>query len=1102
MTQRFRFFDWCQTRQGGTAVLLVLGSGLLIGYFGWIALIAPPSPTFRLDFANARWIQASSEQGNNICFRKDIYLTEIPRYAWLQVTGVDGFKLFVNGQRAGISGKTAESDPTVFGLLVGGNESLICDITHYLVPGTNTIAINVTRGTFPGRAKLLGLGEIIESGKTTRFVSDRSWKVSLVPGTIPSLVSWTDPAMDDSSWAHAEEADSVERSNLIQPVPLPPVLLREPIKGKWIMDEQPRAANSATFRRVFDAPDGNSEAWLQIASNGTYSLILNGHFLGDFSDPAPTIQFLYLKRWIKTKANDLLIQVQTTDSSPAIISEISFLSDGARAASIVSDHDWLLPNSRLPTIIGAYNYSGDRWGLPPKLITPANLSSIEATRQQILGILFMLAFAAAVLLAWRWSSRLISTGDRWEIDRALGIDAALHLPALVAATTLLLLRFDVRLRPESPVSVPFFIGLIALLILPRIFAFFWVKRREPSRSVLMVEGGRGWANRYGFWIALGAIVLGSFVIRLQGLTTFPLDQDDILIRNYAQGIFERGYPSLDFYDYVIPITTYELVPYPIAFSCLIFGWSDWAVLLPAVIFGTLTTLLVGLMGRNLFDWRTGLAAALIHAFNPLNVFWSQHCFHPSQDQFFALLTIWSFYLAIREPGKLDVKYFYGSCLGFVCTYLSWEGTGFLLPIMAGMLMLMYPGRWGWLRQPQLWVGLIVVGSIVLIELSWRKMAAPNFLFLGYGLAQLGGPQLYFLNPESMPFYYVTSFLVTEPHLPLTILSAAGVFFAWKNQAVRYCLIIFVGLLAAFSLCLPIYSVRYFYFYQFLLILTACGVFFTIWDRTRELITGLRPAEVVVGGSGVVALLLIFGIATETGFKIFRLADRPEPSLRYGIARQDTRSPAEFVASRLRPGDIVLANLTQAFYLYGYRMPDYALDTLLATRIIYLNRYGSYHHRFLGIPMVRNLRDMDNIFGKARRIWYVGGGPITVKRPELKDALDFIIQRAKIVYSTYHTRVYLWDGAVTLAQETVANPALPPQPNLAPEKPAPLDRIVDEYGDMEPDQPIFDPRVNPSNLYPQWTHQKVSEPDPAHKNAGPIVRPLQPPPKPEKPDSDE
>ena len=113
------------------------------------------------------------------------------------------------------------------------------------------------------------------------------------------------------------------------------------------------------------------------------------------------------------------------------------------------------------------------------------------------------------------------------------------------------------------------------------------------------------------------------------------------------------------------------------------------------------------------------------------------------------------------------------------------------------------------------------------------------------------------------------------------------------------------------------------------------------------------------------------IATETGFKVFRLSEqtpqgrsRIDPSLRYGIVRQDTRSAAEFVVSRLRPGDIVLANLTQAFYLYGRRMPDYALNTLLAARMIYLDEYQSYRHKFVGIPNVRNLRDIQKSFRPA------------------------------------------------------------------------------------------------------------------------------------------
>ena len=153
--------------------------------------------------------------------------------------------------------------------------------------------MNVTRGSFPGRAKLICRGGIIDqSGKLTEFSSDKSWRVALTPGTIPSLISWTDPEMDDARWAHAEVAPP-ERTGLTQPVTLPPVLLQQPVKGKWIIDERPGPARNTTFQRHFDAPNGNTDAWLQIAANGNFSVIFNGHFLGDFTDSSPMIHFLH-----------------------------------------------------------------------------------------------------------------------------------------------------------------------------------------------------------------------------------------------------------------------------------------------------------------------------------------------------------------------------------------------------------------------------------------------------------------------------------------------------------------------------------------------------------------------------------------------------------------------------------------------------------------------------------------------------------------------------------------------------------------------------------------------------------------------------------------
>ena len=63
-------------------------------------------------------------------------------------------------------------------------------------------------------------------------------------------------------------------------------------------------------------------------------------------------------------------------------------------------------------------------------------------------------------------------------------------------------------------------------------------------------------------------------------------------------------------------------------------------------------------------------------------------------------------------------------------------------------------------------------------------------------------------------------------------------------------------------------------------------------------------------------------------------------------------------------------------------------------------------------------------------------------------------------------------------------------------------MVEELSWAENGKTLSYPRVTKSDLYPEWTHQNVSERDPARVNAKLKVQPLQPPREPEKPDSDE
>ena len=53
------------------------------------------------------------------------------------------------------------------------------------------------------------------------------------------------------------------------------------------------------------------------------------------------------------------------------------------------------------------------------------------------------------------------------------------------------------------------------------------------------------------------------------------------------------------------------------FSMKLFGFNEWAARLPHAIWFVLTTLFVGLLGRALWDSRTGYLASLFYATSPI-----------------------------------------------------------------------------------------------------------------------------------------------------------------------------------------------------------------------------------------------------------------------------------------------------------------------------------------------------------------------------------------------------------------------------------------------------------------------------------------------------
>src|SRR5438034_10090663 len=123
------------------SLVLVLRCGGALGYFGLRTFASPLHRQYQLDFGSAQWIEPA-EFAPVAYFRRQIFLNAAPEQAWLQVAATDNFVLIVNDRRAGTETSLKSRVAQIY------------DIKEFLKPGTNVIAIAVTRYSYPGSAQL------------------------------------------------------------------------------------------------------------------------------------------------------------------------------------------------------------------------------------------------------------------------------------------------------------------------------------------------------------------------------------------------------------------------------------------------------------------------------------------------------------------------------------------------------------------------------------------------------------------------------------------------------------------------------------------------------------------------------------------------------------------------------------------------------------------------------------------------------------------------------------------------------------------------------------------------------------------------------------
>ncbi|HXH13114.1 MAG TPA: glycosyltransferase family 39 protein [Alphaproteobacteria bacterium] len=1009
--------------------IIVLVTGLMVGFFLWRTYLGDAPRLYPVEFTQGQWLIAADEAPQGY-FRHELYIPSAILQAWVVVAATDSFILYVNGKA--VDGKGYAS------LNVSG----IYDIGQYLLPGKNVVGVVARRLSYPGPAMAAIEGVYRDqTGREHVFATDATWKVSPVEQTQGwGEIPWYAEAFDATAWKSAKAAHRPASSE-IYPLGVPAQAFAMPPHGQWI-GQADYPMGQATFTYTITLPAKVEDAWMRLAASTPYALAINGIAIEGGDTPrdvevmrllrfqgtplwrnhdGPSTELYRIAPLLRAGANRITVSLgQHSASIPSFYMDGFVVSHGevrpfgrhaawtVTSPSLTSDHATAQYHA-----IAMAHVAPEHKVLPVKQAMTVILPLSYTATRLLMAALVLILTASGFYLLWGGSSRLLFAlghRDRLEVSKAATLA---HFPILLILGGLYLVSFDVRLDPSFPFqNWTIALSAAVLLIIQAILMLeAWYHRHrqllESSSPSPPLETGA----RIGTALLLIALVAAGAFLRLRNLDAQSLYHDEIHMVTYVQGLLEKGYPHKMIGPIERPLATYELAPYPIALSVLLFGMSDFTLRLPAALFGILTIPLIYVVGQQIFDRRVGLLAAAIYTFCPQALIWAQYLWHPQQTQFFALLTSFLFYQAIRQT-PLSPRYLYAAAVAFIATYLSWEGSGFFLPAL-GLAVAVVKGKdLSWLRDKHLWMAVGIVSVAVAVQLIRRVLLQVPYLVIGQGLSDVSMPTLYFLDPMYDPIFYIKNFLWVENNVVLTLLVFSPLPYLLRCRGFVYYLTILLSVLFLMTNTLSNSAIRYVYYLQtFLILLSSSSVISTIdhvagrkeciWFKTCQVLKYAMAFSLSV--------LIIF--ATSHVLKLYRVSNFSFPSgihTRTDVYYIDYRTAAQYVKSLCRDDDLVIDIVADALKYYSGLESQYFVQSYTMRQVFYdpSDLSPRYLERIVGNPIIRDFVDLQEILNNYRRVWIIAAPESIFTRMAGPEIRGYLQRKGSVAYESYNVKVYL------------------------------------------------------------------------------------------------
>lgn len=399
------------------------------------------------------------------------------------------------------------------------------------------------------------------------------------------------------------------------------------------------------------------------------------------------------------------------------------------------------------------------------------------------------------------------------------------------------------------------------------------------------------------WIALAAITLLGAVLRLINLDT------DLWLDEIASTLRYGSATFLEVYTTYNSTNNHLLNSWLVSLMTSLFGYQEWAIRLPAVVFGVLAIPAMFSVARLVFKPSYSLAAVLMLAVSYHHIFFSQNARGYTAYMLFGLLAAGLLVRALQEDRPRHWALFVGAALLCLSAHLT---AGFVLvgQGIASLVALILIARQSGLRAaiPMLRRLIAVFAVLGGLALLLYAPAIPQALVVVDAVYTTAGSGY---NPLSLEFYVelLQGFaaninpLLLIAAVPVAILGLIGALSLLRRSLILL-LALGLGPVVHFAFALIgglTFSPRFFLILLFPAILIALETFLVVGAfvaRRAIGITNPLPSRLAaaIPVAGVIAVCAVFMFPLRTY---------------YTIPKQSYTAPVEYILAE-HPGTTVIA----------------------------------------------------------------------------------------------------------------------------------------------------------------------------------------------------